>query len=115
MRFLDWLFGRLGAGRSPPPPPEHAVFVFLDTRSLPEEVYRDNELETLEDQLIDAITAAKAGVFDGNEVGPEEATLFMYGPDAERLYAAIEPVLRAYPLCKNARVRIRAGGPGVPF
>lgn len=52
------------------------------------------------------------GIFDGNGVGPGEATLFMYGPDAERLFAGIEKTLRAYPLCQNARVVIRKGGPG---
>jgi hypothetical protein len=36
----------------------------------------------------------------------------MYGPDAEKLFAAIEAVLRGYPLCQRARVEIRRGGPG---
>lgn len=38
----------------------------------------------------------------------------MYGPDSEKLFKAVEPVLRAYPLCKGARVVIRRGGPGAP-
>ena len=37
-----------------------------------------------------------------------------YGPDAERLFAAIESSLRAYPLCQHARVEIRRGPPGAP-
>ena len=45
-----------------------------------------------------------------NLYGPTETTVFMYGPDAERLYSGIEPVLRAYPLCQNARVIIRRSG-----
>jgi hypothetical protein len=38
----------------------------------------------------------------------------MHGPDAEKLFAAIEPVLRGYPLCQHARVVIRRGGPEAP-
>ena len=45
-------------------------------------------------------------------LGPTETTLFMYGPDAERLFAGVEATLRAYPLCRGARVVIRRGGPG---
>lgn len=44
--------------------------------------------------------------------GPDRATLFQYGPDAERLFTAIEGTLRAHPLCQVARVVIRRGGPG---
>ncbi len=54
------------------------------------------------------------GVYDGHEFGPTEVTLFMYGPDAERLFAGVEPTLRGYPLCTNAKVIIRRGAPGAP-
>ena len=63
----------------------------------------------LEDRLIEAIEGAGAGEFDGNEVGGDECVLFMYGPDADALYAAVEPVLRASPMCSSARVSLRYG------
>ena len=98
--------------RPPAGPMDQTVLVHLDGQTLPAEVYRDHDLLTLEGQLSDAIEAQGLGEFDGNEIGDPGATLFMYGPDAERLFAGIEAILRAYPLCKNARVVIRRGGPG---
>jgi len=54
------------------------------------------------------------GEFDGNEIGEGTATLFFYGPDANRLARLVEPILKEYPMCRNARVVLRKGGPGSP-
>jgi hypothetical protein len=86
----------------------------LDGVNLPDEVYSDYDVSTLEDQLIDAIQKNNAGELDGHETGDKETTIFTYGPDADRLYAAMESTLKGYPLCKNARVIVRKGGPGSP-
>lgn len=91
---------------------DQAVIVHLDGIGLPPEIYEKCDVSTLEDQLIEIIDAGRLGEFDGNEFGPEEVTLFMYGPDAERLYAAIAETLLAYPLCRGAKVEIRYGAPG---
>jgi hypothetical protein len=91
---------------------QQAVLVHLDGAGLPDHIYRDNDLATIEDRLVEVIEQSGLGEFDGNEIGPGETTLFMYGPDAERLFAAIEQTLRGYPLCQGARVEIRRGGPG---
>jgi len=88
--------------------------VYLDGASLPTEVYARYDLATLEDRLHAAIEGGGVGEYDGNDVGPAETTLYMYGPDAEKLFCAIEPVLRAYPLCTKARVAIRMGDAGAP-
>jgi hypothetical protein len=93
-------------------PNEQAVLVYLDGKGLPKEVYKKYDLATLEDQFIEAIEAQSLGEFDGNEMGPDEAALFMYAPNAETLFKGIEPILLAYPLCRNARVIVRYGGPG---
>ena len=93
---------------------EQTVIVHLDGKTLPEEIYEKYDLATLEDHLIEAIEAKSLGEFDGNEFRPEETLLFMYGPDAETQFEGIKPVLLAYPLCQNARVVIRNGGPGSP-
>ncbi len=69
-------------------------------------------MATIEDRLTAVIERDGLGEFDGNEIEPGETTLFMYGPDAERLFAGIEQTLRGYPLCQGARVEIRRGGPG---
>ena len=48
----------------------------------------------LEDRLSAAIERAGAGEFDGNEFGAGECVLYMYGPDADRLYDTIVPHLQ---------------------
>lgn len=91
---------------------EQAVLVYLNGTDLPDQVYDEYDLATLEDKLIEVIEREKLGEYDGNEFGPTETILFMYGPDAERLFAGIESILRDYPLCQQARVEIRPGSPG---
>ena len=111
------IFGRLFGKQQPTDNlrqarPEQAVLVYLDGTSLPAQVYQDCDLATIENRLTEVIERESLGEFDGNEVGPTEAILFMYGPGAERLFAGVEQTLRDYPLCKGARVVIRQGGPG---
>jgi hypothetical protein len=93
-------------------PNEQAVLVYIDGLSLSKEIYEKYDLATLEDQLIETIESQSLGEFDGNEFYPDGAVLYLYAPSAENLFAGVEPVLRAYPLCQNARVIIRQGGPG---
>jgi hypothetical protein len=102
MGFLDKFFKKKGQTL-----PSECVLIHLDAANLPDDVYRKYDLSTLEDQLIGAIQSSKTGEFDGNEIGNGVTTLYTYGPDADRLYRAIESVLRAYPLCRNARVVIQ--------
>jgi hypothetical protein len=45
-------------------------------------------------QLELCIERAGAGEFDGDEFGAGECTLYMYGPDADRLFGAVERQLR---------------------
>ncbi|HEY6198158.1 MAG TPA: hypothetical protein VI231_06100 [Candidatus Binatia bacterium] len=87
---------------------DHAVIVDF--------VYGKTDLEdlsVLEDQIIEAIDQNEAGEFDGNEIAVDgsEATLYMYGPDADRLFAAVKPVLDSSPFMRGATVRLRYGPP----
>jgi hypothetical protein len=82
-------------------PNEQAVLVYLDGKGLPKEVYEKYDLATLEDQLIEAIESQSLGEFDGNEIGPDEAALFMYAPNAETLFKGIEPILLATRFAKT--------------
>jgi hypothetical protein len=68
----------------------------------------------LEDKLIDAIDAASAGELDGNEIAVDgsHGLVFMYGPDARKLFASVEPVLRASPVARGGIVTLRFGAPG---
>lgn len=93
---------------------EQAVIVRLAGSELPDETYQDYDLATLEDRLIEAVARSQSGEYDGNEFGEDETNLYLYGPNAETLFSAIEDTLRGYPLCQNARVVIRHGPPGSP-
>ena len=66
----------------------------------------------LEQALTKAIADAGVGVYDGHEVAlldGDDAYLFMYGPDAERLFAAVQPTLEADALLQGAKVTLRYG------
>ena len=92
---------------------EHAVIVRFD--------YGSKDLAPLfevEEQLEAAVEAAGAGEYDGNEIAVDgsDGFLYLYGPDADRLYAAIEDVLGGATCLKNAVATLRYGPPedGVP-
>ena len=89
-----------------------AVLIFLDGQGLDDAVYRTYDVCTLEDLLSEQIESGGVGELDGHETGPEETTIYLYGPNAEELYSRVHPVLTSYPLCQNSRVIIRRGGPG---
>jgi hypothetical protein len=74
-----------------------------------------DELAGLEDQLVEAIERGAAGALDGHEIALDgrDTLVYMYGPDADRLYAAIEPVLLMWEALSEARVLLRYGPPGI--
>jgi hypothetical protein len=91
------------------PVAEHAVIARYQLGAGPSGTATDmHSLASLEDRLIQAIGAARAGEFEGPQFGAGEVTLYAYGPDADRLYAAMEPVLRSFPP-RPAQVLLRYG------
>jgi hypothetical protein len=62
--------------------------------------------------LAEAIRIHGAGEFDGDEFGNGECTLFMYGPNAETLFAVIAPTLENWKALKGGYVTKRFGPPG---
>jgi hypothetical protein len=80
--------------------------IYLDGTSLPDEVYADLDFEA----VVGAIGAAAGdNSYRGLWQGPQETGLFFFGPDAEAMFARVEPVLRPLPIGQNARVVIRHG------
>jgi hypothetical protein len=90
--------------------PEHAVLVYLNLTAdaFGTEDERDN-IHQLSDLINAAIVQQEAGEFDGDEFGGGQCTLFMYGPDADQLFAAIEPVIRSSPLTRGGHAIKRYG------
>jgi hypothetical protein len=105
MNILSKLFGQKPAE---PQPVEHAVIVAFG--------YGSTDLSplfSLESQLTDAIGAASVGEFDGNEVAADgsDGVLYMYGPDADQLFAVVRPVLESVQFMHGARAKLRYGPP----
>jgi hypothetical protein len=67
----------------------------------------------IEDHLEAAIIQAKAGEFDGNEMNVKltDGSLYMYGADAEVLFAVVRPILSSAKCLRNIRVKLRFGPP----
>lgn len=89
---------------------EHTVIARYQLAAGPTGTATDmHSVFSFEDRLIRAISDARAGEFDGNEFGAADVTIYAYGPDADRLFAAMEPVLRSFPP-RPAQVLLRYGG-----
>lgn len=75
---------------------EHAILVHIPLRGGPfGSAAEKQDLMRLENDLEKAIVQAGAGEFDGDEFGGGKCVLFMYGPDADRLFETVQPILRA--------------------
>lgn len=70
-----------------------------------------DEVFAIEDALTQAFAGNSIGVVDGNEIAVDgsEAMIFLYGPDAEAMFTAALPVLRAHRATASARARLRFG------
>jgi hypothetical protein len=89
--------------------PEHAVIVHFFN-------YGSTDLQrlfALEEQLEQAIADAGVGEFDGNKIATDgsDGYLYMYGPDADRLFEAVRPVLESVDFTRGAQVVKRYGEP----
>ena len=111
-RILGWI-GALMVATSPvvasvQKAPEHAVIVHF--------AYGSTDLGRLfelEDRLESAISAAGVGEYDGHELAVDgsDGYLYMYGPDADKLFEVIRPILKRTSFMSGAEVRKRYGPP----
>jgi hypothetical protein len=94
---------------------EQAVIVHLRLRDSefgsPEE--RESVCD-LEDQLREAIESALSGEFDGDDFGQGTCILYMYGEDADKLFATVEPIFRSSPLAAGGYAIKRYGDASDP-
>lgn len=85
---------------------EHAVIVRFD--------YGTTDLSALfelEDQLEEAIADAQVGEYDGNEMAVDgsDGFLYMYGPDADALFATVKETLAKSASIRNVHATLRYG------
>jgi hypothetical protein len=94
---------------------EHAVIVQLS--------FQGGEMDSAEEQkaafaLVEELEAAfdtsGIGEYDGEEFGGGGCTFYMYGPDADRLFAAVEPILKQSSLAPGGSATKRYGDAGDP-
>ena len=87
---------------------EHAVIINFK--------YGTTDLSALfdaEDKLTEVIEKAQAGELDGHEVAVDgsDGVFYMYGPDADVLFKAIEPTLKEISFMQGAEITKRYGEP----
>src|SRR5579872_888610 len=92
---------RASAGETAAPAPEQAVIVHFDYGNADWKPFFAFE-KTLED----AISKSGVGDYDGNELAVDgsDGSLYMYGPDADKLFAVVKPVLESSGLLKHVVV-----------
>jgi hypothetical protein len=116
VKILTWLASLIGislasnalADAPVLPKSEHAIIIHF--------TYGSTDLSrlfTLEDQLEHAITQAGTGELDGHEIAVDgsDGYLYMYGPDADRLFETIKPILKSTSFMLGAEVTKRYGPP----
>ena len=85
---------------------EHAVIVHFQ--------YGSTDLSNLfdlEDELIEAVGAAGVGECDGHEIALDgsDGYYYLYGPDADKLFAVIRPIITTTDRIKSPEVVLRYG------
>jgi hypothetical protein len=94
---------------------EQAVIIHLPMKGGKFGAPADHEaVIALEERVEKAIADASVGEFDGDEFGGDKCVLFMYGPDADRLFALVEPILKAAPIASGGYAVKRYGAADDP-
>ena len=88
-----------------------AVYFKLETANFGT-IEEMQEIHSFAGQLAQTIEASKTGVYDGDEFGEGECGLFMYGPDADRLFDVVYPLLSSWEKMRGGRIIKRYGQPG---
>ncbi len=76
--------------------------VYLDGVNLPEEVYRDCNIDFVFDELNKLLSGH--GSVESHWQGPTETALYVYGDSNAIMKPLIAGFLESYPLCRGARV-----------
>ena len=106
-----FLFEEDGAEVERPFGVQEGVAVYLDGTSLPEEIYAETDLDALLERFGTAADSA-GGELRSAWNGPTETAVYHYGPSADAMLVALQPVFDDFPICQNARLVIRQGADG---
>jgi hypothetical protein len=103
---LVGLGGSVAANADKSTPLEQAVMVHFEYGSVDWAPFF-----AFEETLRERVDSSGAGDYDGNELATsgKDGYLYMYGPNADKLYALAEPLLKSCALLKNATVTLVYG------
>ena len=87
---------------------QEGLAVYLDGTGLPDEVYASTDLDALMERLAAAVDSV-GGELRSIWNGPNETALYHYGPSADAMAVALQPVFDEFPIFQNARLIIRQG------
>lgn len=90
---------------------QEALALYLDGTSLSKEIYAETDIDALMERLASAADSA-GGELRSAWNGPTETALYHYGPSADAMLVALQPVFHEFPICQNARLVIRQGADG---
>ncbi|MBF0691618.1 hypothetical protein IR150_08980 [Providencia alcalifaciens] len=81
---------------------DEGLAIYFNGTELPDEVYENNDINDLFDQLDEAVEDIGGihGVWDG----PTETAFYFYGSSFAEMEAILRPLLDANPLCEKCRV-----------
>ena len=104
------LIDKLKSKESPPLAVEQAVIVQFNFPA-----GNLDRIFEIEDQLAKAVEGPALGALDGNEIAVDgrDNLFYLYGPDADKIFAAIEPILLQWDILSEAKVLLRYGPPGL--
>ncbi len=91
---------------------EQAVTVHLKLSGAQGLEEERNSIHRMSELLNEAISIKGVGEFDGDQFGGGECVLYMYGPDADQLFAAIYPLLKGWNSLRGGYAIRRYGPPG---
>ena len=91
---------------------QEGLAIYLDGVNPLDAVYQSTNINELADQISEKISPV-GGSIRGSWVGPTETSIYIYEPSAETILAQLEPLLRSYALCQNARIMVRHGNPSL--
>ncbi len=106
-----FLFEQDGADVERPFGVQEGLAVYLDGTTLPEEIYAETDIDALMERLGEAADSA-GGELRSAWNGPTETALYHYGPSADAMLVALQPVFNDFAICQNARLVIRQGADG---
>ena len=101
----------VGTAQSPARPPEQAVIVHFE--------YGNSDWQPFfrfEEKLEKAVNNSGLGNYDGNELAVDgsDGSLYMYGPDADRLFAFVRPFLEHNARLNKVEITLRYGAADDP-